>query len=241
MTLDSWRFILRWTQVSHSPVWGSLYTGNVTVDVPSFTLGLDIRTIEVHNDYLTAWMLGGAFALILMVWWIVAVNVEMSHPYDALTTQRPNASKFILSLLVLFNGFWATALFNPLMTEISAAVAMATCYMVMHAVARSEPSTSSRSNSDRGHEPRRGRRRRSSRRATPHERDSGISPVIASFRLHDAATLARGASPSQQHGRTVVSPTASCLGQARNGCHGIRLRNVPDCPPRLLGPTPRRP
>lgn len=135
---SSTRFLaiqLSWDKVTNSPIWGSFYTGGTSLPVPRFELGRDLLSIESHNDFLAAWMLGGLVALALLVSWIVMTNVEAHRALRAFAqAERRSHQRLIICSLVAFNSFWAVALFNPLLTQLSTAASCFAAYAVLHSL-----------------------------------------------------------------------------------------------------------
>ena len=126
---------LAWERVRESPIWGSMFSGDLSLPIPRNQLGRSLRAIEAHNDYLATWMLGGLFALVLLVWWIVQVNRDTYRACQIFGERRcVNHGALASSLLVMFNSFWIVALFNPLLTQLSTSVCMAMSYVCLHAL-----------------------------------------------------------------------------------------------------------
>jgi hypothetical protein len=133
--LLAWRLAV--DQIHHSPLWGSLFTGSVSLALPRQALGSRLVAIEAHDDYLTVWMLGGLAALALLVWWIIATNRLAARAHrDCVRRGDAMRARLLTQLIVAFNCFFAVSLFNPLLTQLGTVACLASTYAAIRTAAR---------------------------------------------------------------------------------------------------------
>jgi O-antigen ligase len=119
---------------SDAPVFGSGFAGQVNVDVgaPLF------RRYNVHNDFLTVAMSGGALGLALFLGWLVAALVEGITSHRRMRRSGHGHHARLQRLLVVGLAGWMTcAAVNPLIQNVGAGIQLVMLYAGVRYVAAS--------------------------------------------------------------------------------------------------------
>jgi O-antigen ligase len=102
-----------------SPIFGSGFSGEITILVYRQA---DYRApfkAPFHDDYVMLLAAGGLIGFGLVAWWVAATEAEVLRRYRGfLASGNVHSANLLRTLLVAFNVFFASALFNP---ELSAA------------------------------------------------------------------------------------------------------------------------
>jgi hypothetical protein len=102
-----------------SPVYGSGFSGEITILVYRQS---DFRApfkAPFHDDYIMLLAAGGLIGFGLVAWWVAATEAEVLRRYRGfLASGNVQSASLLRTLLVTFNVFFVSALFNP---ELSAA------------------------------------------------------------------------------------------------------------------------
>ncbi len=102
-----------------SPIYGSGFSGEITILVYRQS---DFRApfkAPFHDDYIMLLAAGGLIGFGLMAWWVAATEAEILRRYRGFVANGDvQSANFLRALLVAFNVFFVSAMFNP---ELSAA------------------------------------------------------------------------------------------------------------------------
>jgi O-antigen ligase len=114
------------------PLFGSFFTGEATVAVPRGTTivvrGRVMEQLPPHNDFLQVGMLGGCFALVLLLGWLIGLNLAVIRWARLHWAEDRTLARL---LLVIVNGFMATSLVEPVLTIASSALIFATSLIAL--------------------------------------------------------------------------------------------------------------
>lgn len=108
-------------EVARRPLYGTNFTGELAIRT---RFPGEARFAPPHNDYLQLAMGGGIIALSLYVAWFVTVNRLALKTYRSMArTDQNDQAALLRVLLVGFNGFLASSMFNPLLSGTGTAAA----------------------------------------------------------------------------------------------------------------------
>lgn len=115
--------------IADSPIFGSGFSGELVVSVN--VEGSPFKA-PLHNDYLLIGIGGGLLALLLFLGWVVATNVAAVRRYWGFVQAGETSHAHLLrALLVGYNAWLATAMFNPLFQNAGSSLVLFTLYALM--------------------------------------------------------------------------------------------------------------
>jgi len=120
-----------------SPVYGTAFTGEITILVYRQPDYRSPFKSPFHDDYVMFLVTGGVLGLAVVLWWLVATEQNVVRRYRGfLAAGQTRQAMLLRTLLVGLNVFFAAAIFNPELSGVSRGASIFAVYAMMMMLAR---------------------------------------------------------------------------------------------------------